>query len=312
MIKNYIILAHRHPKQLYRMIEKLQDENSHFYIHLDLKNSMEDFEFLNELQNVKFIKERINCIWGDFSIVRATLELIHNVINDGNEGFTILLSGQDYPLKSNSYITDFLKQNSTKNFIDILPIEEKWGKKMVKDKIENYHILHSESRSNSNCYAPFYSGNLKSKFRTVLHLAKGRLSSENFKFLKTLPKRIPLFEKQYAGSQWWALNWETLKTMKAYIDENFSSLEAYYSYTSSPDELFFQTVLMHVFSGEIENFNPSLTYVNWERKGCSLPVTFTASDFNELAQKPHLFARKFDTEISSQLLNKIDSDLLNH
>ena len=51
-----------------------------------------------------------------------------------------------------------------------------------------------------------------------------------------------------------------------------------------------------------------LTYVNWERVEEELPVTFTSTDFNELAQQTNfLFARKFDMDVDAQILDLLDS-----
>ena len=43
MQKNYLILAHRNPEQLCRMIKALDDGNSKFFIHLDAKTPIEPF-----------------------------------------------------------------------------------------------------------------------------------------------------------------------------------------------------------------------------------------------------------------------------
>lgn len=51
---------------------------------------------------------------------------------------------------------------------------------------------------------------------------------------------------------------------------------------------------------------PSLTYVNWHRKGCTLPVTFQKDDLEELTRQCNLFARKFDTEFDTEILDLLD------
>ena len=96
----YIIQAHKLPFQLKRLITVLNTKNASFYIHVDRKSKIEDFEKIISLKNVFFIKERVDCIWGDFSQVKATLNLIKNVIRDNKSGFVVFLSGQDYPIKN--------------------------------------------------------------------------------------------------------------------------------------------------------------------------------------------------------------------
>lgn len=308
MQKNYIILAHRNPKQLARMIDKLDDGQAYFYIHLDLRVKIDDFQKDINKPNVFFISKREKCFWGDFSIVKATLNLMEAVKNDNRKGFVILMSGQDYPIKNQVEINKFLSVNKDYNFIEIIPIEKKWKKKVVKDKIFHYHILHSSKRSDSNSYAPFFHTNIKQKIRILTHFLKGRLSFTNLKKLFQLPERKPIFPKQYAGSQWWAFNEQTFQKMVFYLRENKENLEDYYKFTSSPDEIFFHSVLMHLQESDVGiKIKPSVTYVNWDRKGCQLPVLFQSSDLQELEQqKDKLFARKFDVEIDSEIFNLLD------
>ena len=311
MKKNYLILVHINPEQVCRLINRLEDGESKFFVHVDLKSKLEDFEVVKNLANTMIISERENCIWGDFSIVRATLHLLKNAVESGEKGFTILLSGQDYPIKPNNYINQVLNNYKNFNFIDVTTIEKKWSKKMVRNKVEHYHFIHSEKKSDSNSYAPFYHSSLKEQIRNIFHFAKGRMSLKTFKELMRLPKRNPFFKNQYAGSQWWAFNEKTAKILYDYINSNNEALENYYKFSSAPDEIFFQTILMNLIAkGKKIKIKPSQTYVNWERKNCVLPVTFNDKDFDELLNLDQLWARKFDQDYNEKILDLIDSEIL--
>lgn len=310
MKKNYLLLVHQNPRQVYRLIRALQDGDSRFFVHVDLKSNLQDFEILRDCQNTFIIPERVRCLWGDYSIVQATIHLLKNAATNGYEGFTILLSGQDYPIKSNLEINRFLLENQDYSFMDIVPIEQKWSKKMVGNKIHHYHILHSEKKSDSNSYAPFLSGSIKEKARTILHVIKGRLSTESFKKLLELPVRKPYFSQQYAGSQWWALNETATQLIIRYIQENEKELENYYQFTAAPDEIFFHSILKNLQRQNTRILiKPSLTYTNWSRKNTLLPVTFAAADLEELLQPEFLWARKFDINYNVEILNIIDEKL---
>ena len=303
MQKNYLILAHKNPLQLGRMIERLDDGASKFFIHLDAKTPIEPFAACVEGAHIRFIEPRERCVWGDFSIVRATIHLMEAASKE--QGVFILMSGQDYPIQSQVYINDFLERNKDFDFIEIEPLEEKWKPKMVKDKLEHYHILHSEERGNSNCYAPFRHCSVFQKVRTLMHLLKGRLSMKNFKLLCSLPKRIAPFEHQYAGSQFWAFSERTFYAVLNYIRKHKAALEEYYKYTSSPDEVYFHSVLMDLVAKDSTiKLKEQITYVNYFRKN----NVFITEDFEKLTSaKGKLFARKFDTDIDIEILNKLDS-----
>ena len=303
MQKNYLILAHKNPLQLGRMIERLDDGASKFFIHLDAKTPIEPFAACLEGAHIRFIEPRERCVWGDFSIVQATIRLMEAASEE--QGIFILMSGQDYPIQSQGYINDFLQCNKEFDFIEIEPLEEKWKPKMVKDKLEHYHILHSEERGNSNCYAPFRHCSVFQKVRTLMHLVKGRLSVKNFKLLCSLPKRIAPFERQYAGSQFWAFSERTFYAVLNYIREHKAALEEYYKYTSSSDEIYFHSVLMNLVAKDSTiKLKEQITYVNYFRKN----NVFVSEDFDKLtSEKGKLFARKFDTDIDIEILNKLDS-----
>ena len=302
MQKNYLILAHKNPLQLGRMIERLDDGASKFFIHLDAKTPIEPFAACLEGAHIRFIEPRERCVWGDFSIVRATIHLMEAASKE--QGVFILMSGQDYPIQSQGYINDFLERNKEFDFIEIEPLEEKWKPKMVKDKLEHYHILHSEERGHSNCYAPFAHCSVFQKLRTLTHLLKGRLSLKNFRLLCSLPKRVAPFERQYAGSQFWAFSERTFYAVLNYIREHKAALEEYYKYTSSPDEIYFHSVLMNLVAKDSTiKLKEQITYVNYFRKN----NVFVSEDFDKLtSEKGKLFARKFDTDIDIEILNKLD------
>ncbi|KHE70430.1 MULTISPECIES: beta-1,6-N-acetylglucosaminyltransferase [Capnocytophaga] len=304
MQKNYLILAHKNPLQLSRMIERLDDGASKFFIHLDAKTPIEPFAACLEGAHIRFIDKRERCVWGDFSIVQATIRLMEAASKE--QGIFILMSGQDYPIQSQGYINDFLERNKEFDFIEIEPLEEKWKPKMVKDKLEHYHILHSEERGNSNCYAPFRHCSVFQKLRTLTHLLKGRLSVKNFKLLCSLPKRVAPFERQYAGSQFWAFSERTFYAVLHYIREHKAALEGYYKYTSSPDEIYFHSVLMDLVAKDSTiKLKDPITYVNYFRKN----NVFITEDFDKITSaKGKLFARKFDTDIDIEILNKLDSN----
>lgn len=303
MQKNYLILAHKNPLQLSRMIERLDDGASKFFIHVDAKTPIEPFAACLEGGHIRFIEPRERCVWGDFSIVRATIHLMEAASKE--QGFFILMSGQDYPIQSQRYINAFLESNKGFDFIEIEPLEEKWKPKMVKDKLEHYHILHSEERGHSNCYAPFAHCSVFQKVRTLMHLLKGRLSQKNFRLLCSLPKRVAPFERQYAGSQFWAFSERTFYAVLNYIREHKAALEEYYKYTSSSDEIYFHSVLMDLVAKDSTiKLKEQITYVNYFRKN----NVFVTEDFEKLTSaKGKLFARKFDTDIDIEILNKLDS-----
>lgn len=121
MVIAYFILAHSNPKQVARLIKSLYTEEDIFVIHIDSRISTN--EFLNHIteKNVYFLKERIPSKWGSFGLIEATLAGLRYV-QTSNANRMVLLSGQDFPIKSVQFIKRFFRAYPNKIFIQYAEI----------------------------------------------------------------------------------------------------------------------------------------------------------------------------------------------
>ena len=302
MIKKvYLIQAHQYPEQLFRLINKLNDSNSCFYIHIDLKSNIDAFKNLIKGENIVFIKERVDCIWGDFSQVKATLNTIKEAFTQNNHDKTtrfILLSGQDYPIKAMSGINNFFDNNIHENFLNIEATDGK-NRRYFNNYIA-FKVNHSNKRHDFTLVSWFHYKNV------IKGVVNRKLAFSKLKLL-FVKKKIPLGLTLYRGSNWWSLNGESLKEIIDFYANNIVVLEQFFESTLCPDEIFFQTLIMKLKKNE-KNILPTLTYDNWKKKGVVHPVTFTIDDLDELLNQPEnkLFARKFDMKLDSVILDELD------
>ncbi len=118
----YIILAHRFPKQLARLVSRLDAPSVTFLVHID--GNTDDAthgEMVNAMlghYNLFFLP-RHRCSWGSWGLVQATLEGLEQVIRANlSPDYVVLLSGQDYPLRSPAGIEAFLTEHRGTSFID--------------------------------------------------------------------------------------------------------------------------------------------------------------------------------------------------
>jgi hypothetical protein len=297
----YLILAHNNPKQLERLIARIITADVHIFIHLDKNTSMCEFDYL-ESEYVTFIENRVNSTWGDFNVIQATLNLL-NVVNQKFEsGFVVLLSGSDYPVKPTQYIKDFLYTSNTDIYMDIHDAYDNWVN--FARRIDYYKINYSTKRGDF-VLCKGYSHELWKL------LVRKKITFKDMLEIMFLNRRNTLDLKFHGGSQWWAMNFRALTVILEYVNENWIALENYFKYTFIPDEFFFQTIVKKSCNNTFK-IGDSLTYVNWKKAGRKLPVTFELEDFEELngVAESKLFARKFDIEIDSKILDLIDKNLL--
>jgi len=114
----HFILVHKDPALVERLIKRLQHPNSDFYIHIDKKADAAAFRQIGKLPNIRFIRQRIDVIWGGYNLLKAMLVCMQEILETGVAyDFLNHLSGQDYPLHSPEFIDAYFEKQIGKSFI---------------------------------------------------------------------------------------------------------------------------------------------------------------------------------------------------
>ncbi len=267
----YFILVHRFPEQFKRLFKAIYHAENHYLIHLDKKTSIEIYNevknFLADFPNT-YILESENVVWGGYSMVQAELNGMKYLLTlNIRWDFFINLSGQDYPLKSQKIIRQYLTQNKGSNFIKIA--DQFVVRPETMNRIEN-HFTETENGFSKLTYKRAY-----------------------------LKDVVP-----YIGGQWMILT-RTCCEFICNSGEA-QKFEDYYLNTLIADESFFQTVLMNTsFEGIL--INDDKRAIIWIPDGDIKlrPKTFTEEDLDFLLEGDNLFARKFDDNIDNQVIDNI-------
>ncbi|MET3538804.1 beta-1,6-N-acetylglucosaminyltransferase [Chryseobacterium limigenitum] len=268
----YLILVHRLPDQFKRLFTAIYELSNFYLIHIDKKASLEIGEevtvFLEKYPNVHILKSE-TVIWGGYSMVQAELDGINYLLNmNAKWDYFINLSGQDYPLKSQKIIKDFLSKNNGKNYIKFADQEKVRPETM--NRIENYFEELEDNISDK---------------------------THKREFMKDV---IP-----YIGGQWMILTRNCCEFICNSTE--VKKYEDYYLNTLIADESFFQTVLMNTsFNGILVDDDKRA--IIWIPDGDIKlrPKTFTGTDLDFLQKGNHLFARKFDDNVDDKIINSIE------
>lgn len=314
--KKYIITTHNNPKQLKRLLNILNDTYSTFYIHVDLKSDVEDFKKEIKNENVIFINERIDCIWGDLSQVIATINLLRNATKfEENIDNTkiIFLSSNDYLIKKIDNLNTYLLKNKDFEFISFQFEDKILPKKHPNyiSRVESYKYNFSSKRGDYLITKGFISENFIGKILLLKFLLTNKIKLSFF--IDSFFKRKSIFNNHFKGPNWFSLNQNTAKKILNYIDQNNKTLFKYYKYTLCADEQFFHTVLEEIIKKDTSiKIKPYLHFIDWDRQNVPLPVTFTSNDFNLLVSQPDdkFFARKFDVNLDSNILDMLDKNIV--
>ena len=123
----HLILTHKNPAQLERLIRALDHPGFDFYIHLDKKTDASPFLYLAQRKNVSFIQNRTPIYWAAFGTIQATLNGFREILPKEGYDYINVISGQDFPLKSAAEIYRYIQQRQGKEFITCESIDGAWS-----------------------------------------------------------------------------------------------------------------------------------------------------------------------------------------
>lgn len=282
-------------------MQRLACEDARIYLHIDKQVELEPFQ--RALTNISIKTavhwvKRVKTVWAEFSLVQATLNGLNEILQDHSErGYIILLSGQDYPIKPVSFIREFFEMNDGKNFIQCYEMPAYWEKERGLVRVEKKYFTFRGQRRTFPPDSPPKS-------------VQGRIFLELQRMYFWRKVSLPRGLKLHRGTQWWCLTREAARYMVEYIRQN-PGIRQYFQYAWAPDEIIFQTIL-----GSAENrkktivHDNDLRYVEWDRPTPPYPAILKTSDLPALETSDKLFARKFDIDVDSEILDLIDNRIL--
>jgi len=271
----YIVSAYKLPAQLERLLRRLEAPGVSFAVHVDRKTRRSTWdEMVSRCHGLDVTwLPRHRSQWGGFGHVRATLKGIDHVVESGAPfDYAVLLTGQDYPLRSPAEIARVLGEANGRSFMRHVELPwDPWGPRGGLDRVEDWHII---------------------TYRR-LHLAL------------PLRRKLPGGLRPYGGSAYWCLSERLVHFVHGFLSENPDYVR-FFEHVFVPDELFFQTIIMN---SELRHTveNDDLRYLDWTRKPA--PAVFTRADLPQLESAPALFARKFDETVDSDILDALDRHL---
>lgn len=282
----YLILAHKDPAHLGRLIQAISTPNTACYIHLDKKADMSEFIQL-ECSNVHFIKNRLP-IYYDYSLVEATLRLMREALKDDRHfDYFIRIHGVDYPVQSANYIENFFQKNMGSEFIEIMPTKA-GDKEFPQNRIRTFEIPNGASSFEKIIY----------HYLSMIGFRRDRINEF---------KKFGLV--RYWGSALWGLSSGACEYVLTYVQNNPKLLK-FIRNTHVPVEMIFQIILGNSpFLDKVENY---VHYVDWSSQQRHSPELtekhlklFSSSLQVIYENREILFANKFSSQ-NSQVVDALD------
>ncbi|WP_231490799.1 beta-1,6-N-acetylglucosaminyltransferase [Pedobacter sp. Leaf170] len=275
----HILMVHKNPRQVLRLVERLNHPFFDIYIHVDNKVDILEYEFLLKIPRVKFIKSRITCNWGGWSFTNAIIQSLKEVVDyNQNYDFVNLISGQDYPIHSSEYIYEYFSKRLGKNFLHIEEKDSVWFSEAL-DRYEKFHFTDA-------------------KF-------KGKYFLQNILNLVSKKRKFPDGMEFHGGSKssWWTISYDCAVYLTSKLHNN-KELKKFFKYSWGSDEFVIASIIMNSEHGK-NTTNDNLRYIEWPEDSAH-PRILSIGDLNAITNSEMIFARKFDIAVDAEILDKLD------
>lgn len=275
----YLIMAHNDVFCLNHLLQALDDNDNEIFLHLDEKWNITNEKIYSTQNAALHIYKKLDVRWGSFSQIKCEMFLFEQAVNVGFDYYH-LLSGVDLPLKSQSYIKKFFRCHAGKEFLSFQWYDALKGDKDILDRINIYYFFPFKQRRKNS----------------LLNL-----------FLLKIQRNIVKRRKNlivYKGANWCSV---THGFVKCLLSEK-KWIYAVFSHGLCVDELYKQTIYMKYKNQfklykKLPNDNHTIMrYIDWNR---GEPYIWRSQDFSELINSDFLFARKFDSNIDADIIERI-------
>jgi len=276
----HLILAHKNPAQLERLLHNLQHPNAAFFIHLDKKIDATPFDYLFKRPDTFPVHNRTKIYWAAYGTIQGILNGFAEIPKEYD--YINVISGQDFPLKSAGHIHQYIEERKGKEFITCMSIDgtSEWGD--VSPRVRKYHLV--------NWRIP------------------GRHRLADLMNAVLPPRKFPMDHELVGRFNWFTLSHSAVQYLLQFLKDH-PELIRYYKFCWGADEFIFSTILYN------SHFKPHLTdnllYCYWA-PGSGHAKTLTAEDFETLKASDKLLARKFDMGVDEKIFDLLENHIKNN
>jgi hypothetical protein len=316
----YIVLSHQNPRQILRLVDRLvrSDPAGEVVVNHDAALGALDLCDYSEHPRVHVQQSSSRRRWGSYTLAKDLLDAVSWVVAHLDVDWLTVLSGQDYPLRSLASFGSELAASGYDAFLSGVPIPSD------RPPPSDSGALYSHARYHFRWYElPRWVLGWARGDRSIrlLGSAQRRLSSaQPFIFLWTLPagggdmigfrrRKLPFGSdfQCYKGSQWLTFSRKAAQAMTGFI-ETRPDVMRLYERSLIADESLPVTILSN--DADLRVQHPSHHYIRMTGAGDSHAAVLGVGDLELLLASGNWFARKFDDRVDSEVLDRLDAEVL--
>ncbi len=297
----YLIMSHKNPEQIYRLIRTIKtlSPNSYILLSHNPTDCSLDLSVLKEFSGVHV--QFATAERGDFSLIQKYFSAINWLFSNNIDfNWLINLSGQDYPTQPLSELELLLSTTQYDGFLqffNVLSPESHWS---IREGSIRYFYQYKKFS------LPKWITSIL-KFTKIVNYLQPFFRIDFSYGLRVGTKVKSIFNDEFichGGAFWYILSRKSVQYLNNFYQSN-SHIVEYYKYVLLPDESFIQTVLVNS-----QNFNLSNEckhFSNFNNSSYGHPAILIKNDYQDIIKKCY-FARKFDMEVDSKILDILDKE----
>lgn len=291
----YLVLAHNQKQLLLKLLRQIDDAENDIFLHIDKKFDINLDDVKSHIVKSKcYFVDRISIGWGGSALVEATVKLLKKSTDTGIYDYYHLISGQDFPLKSQKEIHAFFDSHQGLEFISCSPMNSK-----DRDRIMFYYYFQDA-----------FGG------RTLFNKVMKKISVPIQKCIGV--DRTKNKYRQYGiGAEWFSIT----DRMARYVVSNKKEVETNFYNCYCSDEVFIQTLWLNApfyteegrYHSNISNdpnideiYHDVMRAADWNR---GTPYVFDERDYKMLVESGCLFARKMSENKSMKLIGLLEEHI---
>lgn len=273
-----IIVAHKNPGQLLRLINQFDGGHFHNFVHIDAKLDISKYTDVVNHPNVTMLP-RISVVWAGFTFVKVVIDALKQITKgkDRYQYFNVM-SGMDFPVRPTREFHDFLEDSykqGPKEFFEICDLSE-WP---AKHRYERFHL------SDWTIKGRYFAERVINWFVPKRKFWGGRF-------------------EPYGYSAWFTASDRFVEYALNFFEENPGYLR-FLKTTWNPDEFTFCTLIMNSRFKDKLTSKGNLRLIDWS-EGKAHPRLFKASDLNQLTSSDRFLARKFDESVDKVIIEELE------
>ena len=283
----YVVLSHRNPPQVLRLARALAEgPSARVLVRHDGRRSSLPASAI-EAAGAEAIADDIDVEWASWSYLELVLSCLGEARRRLDPEWTLILSGQDYPLRPMADIEADLERSRSDALIGAVRDVE--SRRPASD--DEFYL-----RCRYRHYArPRPIPDLPRALRPLIY-ARDMPPLVGVRRIAPAPLRF------YASADWLTLRRGALrKILGAARDRR---LMRHFRRVAVPSESFFASVLLADSSLTVEPDHRR--FARFPRPGAPHPDTLTSDDLGSVLSSGADFARKFDVEADSEVLDRLD------